>query len=140
MIKSIVKPVSLAAAIVLIAGCAATPLTEYRPITDPQSSVAYKYESDLSACLQIATAAEAEYNKRQADAMAANLVGGIIMGALLGAAIGDSSDFAAYGAASGALAGLEATDFELANGGPRRIADRCMNERGHKVLGDMGKG
>ena len=41
---------------------------------------------------------------------------------------------------TGAAAGAAATDTELAVGGPRRIIDRCMTQRGHVVLNDLGAG
>ena len=33
-----------------------------------------------------------------------------------------------------------ATDTELARGGPRRIIDRCLIGRGHRILSDIGRG
>jgi hypothetical protein len=62
-----------------------------------------------------------------------------LVGALVGAAIGNS-DTAGAGALYGGAAGAASTDTELATGGPRRIIDRCMAGRGHKVLSDLGRG
>ena len=53
-------------------------------------------------------------------------------GALVGAVVGDSSDWAKTGAVYGGVSGVATTDSEIAVGGPRRIIDRCMTERGHK--------
>ena len=133
------KTILLTASALLFSACVA-PLEEYRPVTDPAAKNAGRYEKDLAACYQVAKSAEAAYQKRQQEEMGANLMAGLLVGAVAGAAIGDSSDWAAYGAASGAAAGMSATDTELAVGGPRRIIDRCMTERGHKVLSDLGKG
>lgn len=72
--------------------------------------------------------------------MAQNMMAGILLGAVAGAAIGDSGNYAAAGAAYGAGAGVAATDTELAQGGPRRIIDRCMADRGHTILNDLGRG
>lgn len=123
-----------------IAACAAPPqLQEYSPVTDPASPAAARYASDLQACRATATAAEADYKKRQSEEMAANMISGLLVGAILGAAVGNS-DTAAYGAGYGAVSGAAATDTELAQGGPRRIVDRCMTGRGHVVLSDLGRG
>lgn len=126
-------------ALALVAGCTVQTLDEYRPVVD-QSQTGARYERDLSDCRQIAAQAEADYRKRQGDQLAANLFAGLLLGAVAGAAIGDSSEWAAYGAAQGMAAGAAATDTELAHGGPRRIIDRCMAGRGHRVLSDLGKG
>lgn len=122
-----------------VAGCV-QPLEEYRPVVDPGRTNAAKFERDLTACRSVAKQAEADYTKRQQEQMGANIMAGILIGAIAGAAIGDSSNYAAAGAAYGAGAGVAATDTELAHGGPRRIIDRCMTERGHKILNDLGKG
>jgi hypothetical protein len=127
-------------AIALLAGCVSPPLTEYRPVVDPAKSNPAKFERDLVACRYVGISAEAGYKKRQEEEMARNMVAGILVGAVLGAAIGDSSDYAAAGAVYGAGVGAASTDTELANGGPRRIIDRCMADRGHTILNDLGKG
>lgn len=122
----------------LIAACAATPtLDTYAPVVAAQTPA---YQRDLAECRSIATAAEAEYKQRQSNEMAANLITGLIVGAVVGQAVGQNSDWTAYGAASGAAHGVAATDTELAQGGPRRIVDRCLASRGHAVLSDLGQG
>jgi len=124
----------------LLAGCVQESLTDYRPVVDPGRTNAAKFEKDLTACRTVALNAEAAYKKRQSEQMGANILAGILVGAVAGAAIGDSGNYAAAGAAYGAGAGIAATDTELAQGGPRRILDRCMTERGHRILNDLGKG
>jgi len=109
-------------------------------VTDPSTSASRRYESDLQACYSIAKKAEAEYQARQEKEMGQKMMAGILIGAIAGAAIGDNSNWAAAGAAQGAAAGMAATDTELAVGGPRRIIDRCMTQRGHIVLSDLGRG
>lgn len=125
-------------ALLALSGCV-QPLEEYRPVTDPAAPNASRYERDLQACYGIAKTAEADYRKRQEAQMGQNMMAGILIGAIAGAAIGNS-DTAAAGAAYGAAAGAGSTDTELAVGGPRRIIDRCMTDRGHKVLSDLGRG
>ncbi len=132
------KSIALTSLIALTA--CVQPLTEYRPIVDPAKSKPEKFEKDLAACKAIGLQAEADYKAKQDKEMGANIMAGLIVGAIAGAAIGDSSDWAAYGAASGAASGAAATDTELAVGGPRRIIDRCMTDRGHVILSDIGKG
>ncbi|TGD60478.1 glycine zipper family protein [Tabrizicola sp. WMC-M-20] len=126
--------------VVSLAACVQEPLTDYRPVVDPAKSSPAKFERDLAACRNVGLSAEAAYKKRQEQEMAQNMVAGILVGAIAGAAIGDSSSYAAAGAAYGAGAGLAATDTELAQGGPRRIIDRCMANRGHTILNDIGRG
>lgn len=126
------------AALLLTTACVA-PLESYRPVTDPSAKAAKHYDKDLQACYAVAKAAEAEYQQRQQTEMTQNMMAGILIGAVAGAIVGDS-DTAAYGAAYGATAGAAATDTELAVGGPRRIVDRCMTDRGHVILSDLGKG
>ena len=48
----------------------------------------------------------------------------------------------AYGAASGMAAGAANNDYtqDLVKFGPRRIVDRCMADRGHTILNDIGRG
>ena len=127
------------AAICVVSGCMQT-LEEYRPVVDPNSSNFSNYDNDLAGCYSIAKRAQADYLKRQEAEMGANLVAGLLAGALVGAAVGDSSDWAKTGAVYGATAGVASTDTELAVGGPRRIIDRCMTERGYKIYSDLGKG
>jgi outer membrane lipoprotein SlyB len=131
--KKTVTALSLAA---MLAGCV-QPLAEYTPVADTTNPA--KFNSDLAQCRVVATRAEGEYAKRQEADMGANILTGLLVGALIGGAIG-GGDYVGYGAANGALAGAASTDTELAHGGPRRIIDRCMVGRGHKVLNDIGRG
>jgi len=124
----------------LLLGCAEQPLTEYRPVIDPAASKPAKFERDLAECRTIALAAEAKYKERAEQEMGQRLLVGLLVGAAVGAAVGDNSNWAASGAAYGAASGAASVDTELAVGGPRRIVDRCLAERGHKVLSDPGKG
>lgn len=131
-------PAIALAALPFVAACAPAPtLTDYRPVADAAGPA---FERDLAECRAIAASAEAAYTKRQNDQMAANIIGGLIAGAVVGQVVGGNSDWTAYGAASGAAQGAAATDTELAQGGPRRVIDRCLIGRGHRVLSDLGVG
>lgn len=134
------KPLFALVTVLTLSACVQETLTDYRPVVDPSKSSPAKFEKDLVACRNIGLAAEADYKKRQEAEMGQKLIAGLIMGAIVGAAVGDSGNYAAAGAAYGGAAGVASTDTELAQGGPRRIIDRCMTERGHGVLSDLGKG
>ena len=132
------KPTLAFAAALSLAACAAPEqLAEYRPVADAGGPA---FERDLAHCRAIATQAEAEYLRRQNAETGANIITGLLVGAVVGQAVGGNSDWTAYGAASGAASGISATDTELAHGGPRRIVDRCLAGRGHRVLSDIGRG
>lgn len=128
-------------AVFLVAACVTEPLADYRPVVDPARSNSAKFEKDLVACRNLALKVEADYKKRQGDEMMTNMVVGALLGAAVGAAVGNS-DTAAYGAAAGAAGGAAAGDYDqdLVKFGPRRIVDRCMADRGHSILNDIGRG
>lgn len=117
------------------------PLTDYRPVVDPARTNQAKFERDLVECRNLAIKVEADYKARQQKEMGQNMMVGIVAGALLGAAVGNS-DYAAAGALYGGAAGAAAGDYthDLVTYGPRRIVDRCMAERGHRILNDIGRG
>jgi uncharacterized protein YcfJ len=129
-----------------LAACAPPNLADYRPVVDPSTTNMPKFESDLVQCRSIAVEARANY-ERQASAQAMNnLLVGAVAGAAVGSAVGAGSTYrgelTAYGAASGAAAGAasSASAQELARFGPNRIIDRCMANRGHVLLNDLGLG
>lgn len=125
-------------ALLSVSACATAPvLDEYSSVADAAGPA---YQRDLAACRAIATAAEAEYRRKENAELGANLIAGILVGAVAGQAVGGNGDWTAYGAANGAAAGIAATDTELARGGPRRIIDRCLIGRGHRILSDIGRG
>jgi len=126
-----------------LVGCAELePLTEYRPVVDTKRTNMVRFEKDLNECRDVALRVEADYKKRQGEQLAQNLITGILIGVIAGAAIGDNSQSIAAGAAIGGVAGAAANDYtyDLVKYGPRRVVDRCMADRGHKVLNDIGKG
>lgn len=140
MTKKIIPILIIATA---LAGCAELePLAEYRPVVDTKRTNTVRFETDLNECRDIALKVEADYKKRQGEQFAVNLITGILVGAIAGAAIGDNSNSIATGAAIGGVAGAAANDYtyDLVKYGPRRIVDRCMADRGHKILNDIGKG
>ena len=131
------RAVAALALVSVMSACAAPVLDDYRPIVDGAGP---GYEADLAQCQAIAKQAEADYQRRQSSEMASKLIVGALLGAAVGQAVGGNSEWTAYGAAQGAGAGVASTDTELAHGGPRRIIDRCLAGRGHRVLSDLGQG
>ena len=130
-----------------VVGCVPVePLSEYRPVVDPARTNKVRFERDLEACRVVALQVEADYKKRQQEQMGANIMAGLLVGAIAGAVVGSGSNYqgemAAYGAATGMAAGAATNDYtqDLVKFGPRRIVDRCMNDRGHKILNDIGRG
>ena len=125
--------------LVMMGGCVPVQsVVDYRPIVD--SPMNAKYDNDLFQCRNIAASAEAEYVRKQNEEMGAAIIGGLITGAIVGNAIGGNSNWTGAGAASGVASGVASVDTELADGGPKRVVDRCMAGRGHRVLNDLGKG
>ncbi|MFT4177833.1 MAG: hypothetical protein QM627_14445, partial [Luteolibacter sp.] len=59
------KKVALAACCALtLAGCV-QPLAEYTPVVDPARTNPAKFQSDLTACRNLALKVEADYKERQ---------------------------------------------------------------------------
>lgn len=122
------------------------PLSKYTPIVDPAKVSQSKLNSDLDACRAIALKVEADYKERQKRQMMQNMVAGLIAGAITGAVVGSGThhqgDYIAAGAGAGAAAGAGSSDYtyDLIKYGPRRVVDRCMNDRGYTILNDIGRG
>ena len=131
--------------ILATSACGLEPLTEYVPIVDPYRVDEKKFTADLGQCRTLALRVEADYRKRQEEQMLQNMAVGLIAGALTGAVVGAGSDYqgelAAYGAVAGASAGANTNDYtyDLVKFGPRRVVDRCMTNRGHELLNDIGR-
>lgn len=121
-------------------------ISDYRPIVDPDRVNAKKFERDLSKCQLIAIQVEADYRERQQAEAWSNLAAGLIVGAAAGAIVGNGTDYkndmVKYGALSGAAAGLASGDYtaDFVKFGPRRVVDRCMLDKGHNLLNDLGRG
>ena len=128
---------SLILVALLTSACTVETLDQYQPVVDRPGPT---YAQDLTQCQALAQKAEADYQRKQSNAMLGNILVGAVTGAMVGNAVGGNSDWTTYGAASGVASGVAATDTELAHGGPRRIIDRCLASRGHTVLSDLGRG
>ncbi|MCC6864516.1 MAG: glycine zipper family protein [Rhodobacteraceae bacterium] len=134
-------------ALIAIIGCTGPgPLTEYRPVVDRERTNMAQFESDLDTCRTIAMQVEANYSKRHNKQMTTNIIGGLLGGAIggliFGIVINDPMSIvggAIYGGISGATKESDYT-HDLLEFGPQRIVDRCMTERGHTILNDIGRG
>ena len=130
----------------LLGACATESLVDYSPIVDPKMIDQTKFDKDIVECRSIALQVEADYRKRQSEQAMSNMLAGALAGAITGAVVGSGSDYqselTAYGAASGMAAGAAANDYtrDLVKYGPRRVIDRCMANRGHTLLNDIGRG
>ena len=133
--------------ILTLSACASTDtLVEYSPIVDKQQTDMKKFNKDLVGCKSLALDVQADYKKRQSDQAMSNMIAGAFAGALTGAIVGSGSsyqsDLTAYGAAAGATSGAAVNDYtnDLVKFGPRRVIDRCLVNRGHTLLNDIGRG
>ena len=136
--------VSCALSLLLIA-CGPN-IAEYEPVVDPYNTDMSSFKSDLVQCRGIASEVKVKYDKQASKQALGNMVAGAVTGAVVAAAVGSNTnyqgDLAAYGAASGMAAGSAASNqyYALARFGPNRIIDRCMTNRGYKILNDLGAG
>lgn len=145
--KKVTKAAVCSLALMSVAACEPpAPLSQYSPVVDPAHVSQVRYNRDLEACRNIALKVEADYKQRQQKEMGQRLIAGLIVGALTGAVVGagqsNQGDYIAAGAAYGTAAGAASNDYtyDLVKYGPRRVVDRCMTNRGYKILNDIGKG
>ena len=128
-------PLALAGLVTLplaLAACGYQPsLGDYRPVVDSYNTDMAAYEADRGQCVAVAMQAQAEYERQQRLKRESNMTIGLIVGAIAGAAVG--------GTLSALEGGLADTDYGPVTS-PRKIVDRCMKNRGYKILSDLGKG
>lgn len=127
----------------VMAGCMEPPsLANYTPTIDPARTNMTRFSSDLEQCRVIAANLQAEYQKRQEQDMAINILSGIVAGAIVGGSYGGSNQDRVTGAAIGGLAGAANSEYssDLIQYGPQRVVDRCMAARGYTILNDIGRG
>ena len=143
-----------------ITGCAQNSawidLTAYAPVIDVkgQGYDQADYVRDLDECRALGVRVQAQYEEQQKkereDAMTAAFVGALA-GAVVGHAVGDSNDYhtgrsatagALYGGAIGGAVGTGNMDYtrDITKFGPTVIVDRCMTDRGYKILSAKGLG
>ena len=102
-------------------------LVDYRPVVDSYNTNMATYEGDRTQCVNVAMQVQAEYDRREKEQRQSNLTVGFIIGAIVGATLGTLEG------------GLAETDYDPMTS-PRKIVDRCMQNRGYEILNDEGKG
>ena len=143
-----------------ITGCAQDSaridLTTYAPVIDVkgQGYDQSDFARDLDECRALGVRVQAQYEAQQKkerdDAMASALVGALA-GAVVGHAVGSNNDYhtgrsattgALYGSAIGGAVAAENLDYtrDITKFGPTIIVDRCMTDRGYKILSVQGFG
>ena len=148
------------AALFVLAGCASESasidISGYAPVIDVkgQGYDIASYHQDLDECrmlgMRVQTTYEAQRKKEIKDAQKSAFIGALA-GAVIGQVIGDSNDYhtgrsatagAIYGGAIGAAAGADKVDYShtIAKFGPTGVVDRCMKDRGYKILSAEGLG
>ena len=154
-----IRPARVAVAILLV-GCVTDSkqinLATYAPVIDVQGQ-GYDvgdFNKDLGECRVLGTQVQAAYKEQQEkerqDAFASAMVGAFL-GAVVGQAVGDNNGYhtgrsatagALYGGAIGGAARASNMDYTnmLVKFGPTAIVDRCMKDRGYKILSAEGFG
>lgn len=148
------------AALFILAGCASESasidISGYEPVIDVkgQGYDVATYHQDLDECrmfgMRVQATYEAQRKKEIEDAQKSALIG-TLAGAVIGQVVGDTNDYhtgrsatagAIYGGAIGAAAGAKKIDYShtIAKFGPTGVVDRCMNDRGYKILSAEGFG
>ena len=143
-----------------ITGCAQDSaridLTTYAPVIDVkgQGYDQSDFARDLDECRALGVRVQAQYEAQQKkerdDAMASAFVGALA-GAVVGHAVGSNNDYhtghssttgALYGSAIGGAVGADNLDYtrDITKFGPTIIVDRCMTDRGYKILSVQGFG
>lgn len=121
----------LAAASLLLGGCAHSYVDMYEPVIDTGGVDVTAYNVDLNQCRDFAVR-EDPVRKAQQQAIA-----GAIAGALIGAAVGGAYGRAGQGAGVGAVEGTALGGLHGAAEGVQAqelIVKRCMAGRGYRVL------
>ena len=129
-----------------LVGCTgAQVLGDYRPAIDPQKTNLVKFETDLGACREIAFAQYEKYRKEALNQAFASALAGALTGALTGAIVGDAYGHGSFGARTGAkLGAVYGVTASAWTADPKaasaRVIDRCLTQRGHTILSDLGRG
>ena len=146
--------ITLLSIITLLCGCGGTAnrvnLATYSPVIDIYQYDTAQINNDMSQCRQLALTAQSNYEKQQAEEQAEILTSAVV-GALVGAAVGNALDGnddsgttvgAIYGAGIGASSAAEANDYNrlITKFGPTAIVDKCMANRGYRILSTTGYG
>ena len=137
---------------VLLASCGSETINiaGYSPVIDTYLYDLNQYNVDLNQCRSLGQAAQAKYEEQQSKEQA-DMMASIIVGSLVGAAVGNAVDGnndsgttlgATYGAAVGASVAAENDDYDrlFVKFGPTAVVDKCLANRGYKILSKEGYG
>ena len=135
-----VAKVSLIGVITMLGACGLEPLNEYVPIVESFSVDETNFNADLEECRTIALNVEGEYRKQQEEKMwkkigaeqrfRLSLLTGLPM---------ENYDFVLE--TDSQLEDLNQNDYtyDLVKFGPKGVVNRCLSNRGHKLLNDKGR-
>ena len=125
--RPLVTATASVAALSMLAACGTRPsLVVYRPVVDSYNTNMATYEGDRTQCVNVAMQAQAEYDRREKEQRQSNMTVGFIIGAIVGVTLGTLEG------------GLAETDYDPMTS-PRKIVDRCMQNRGYEILNNEGK-
>ena len=149
----------LAAGLVMLAGCGTTGsqrinIVNYAPVIDVkgQGYDLATYYNDLDECRVLGMKVQMAYEEqrqREQDAQAQAAIVGALVGAAVGHGLAQHNDnHAGRGATTGAVAGAaigastSPVDYShtMAKFGPTAVVDRCMSDRGYRILSAEGYG
>ena len=148
----------LAAGLVLLAGCGTGAerinIVHYAPVIDVkgQGYDLATYHNDLDECRVLGMKVQMAYEdqrRREQEAQAQAAIVGALVGAAVGHGLAQHNDnHAGRGATVGALAGAAVgsdtspVDYShtMAKFGPTAVVDRCMSDRGYRILSAEGYG
>ena len=138
----------------LVIGCSGAAqrldLRTYSPVIDIYQYDTTQFNTDITQCRQLAITAQEKYDVEQAEERA-EIFASTVVGAVVGAAVGNASDNnndsatsvgAVYGVGLCAASAAEANDYNrvITKFGPTAIVDKCMENRGYKILSQAGHG
>ena len=124
--------------VLFVASCGVESVLDYTPVAETYNTNITAFNKDLEQCRKIASKVEADYKKNREEMAIQKILVGGLLGTVTGAIISSgTAQIASLGGLMGAGSGVVITEYnyyQLAEFGPRRVVDRCMTERGHKVL------
>ncbi|MDB2391377.1 YMGG-like glycine zipper-containing protein [Alphaproteobacteria bacterium] len=153
-------PYGVVMILLTMAGCASESasidISSYAPVIDVkgQGYDVPTYYQDLDECrmlgMRVQATYEAQRKKEIEDAQKSALIGALA-GAVIGQVVGDTNEYhtgrsatagAIYGGAVGGAMGADRIDYShtIAKFGPTGVVDRCMNDRGYRILSAEGFG
>ena len=128
------RKIAVVAVVSALAGCAYQPSKHTPLVMSPSAN----FDRDLQECRRIGDEAGKRYWDEAVGVEVGSAIGGMVVGAALGSTI--NSDYALAGAAAGGVAGSASAGSPTTQAVAKtsRVIDRCMINKGHKVISDLG--